>query len=331
MAVPITFACGLYDRTLALATGEVKADGIDLNYLAIDHPREIFDRMTDAQEFDASEMSSSDYARHVAHGGCPFVRPASVRVTRVPPRPHCDQPQARARAEGPCRQAHWRAALRHDPPRSSCAASCSTTTASISPACSGSRADINDLKPHGLPSKLPLARPVAIETNSSGRCLSDLLEAGEIAATIGSALPKAVGRNPDVVRLFPDFREREKDYYTNAQRSSPIMHLVVLRRDVYERHPFMASSLYNAFNEAKARAAEKMRMQGVLRYMLPWMLAEIEDMDKVFGGDPWPYGIEANRATLEAMVQYLADQALIAAPFPIEKLFAPLFGQAAKG
>jgi 4,5-dihydroxyphthalate decarboxylase len=109
------------------------------------------------------------------------------------------------------------------------------------------------------------------------------------------------------------------------------MHLVVLRRDVYERHPFIASSLYNAFNEAKALAAEKMRMQGVLRYMLPWMLAEIEDMDKVFGGEPWPYGIEANRATLEAMVQYLADQALIEAPFPIEKLFAPLFGQAAKG
>jgi 4,5-dihydroxyphthalate decarboxylase len=153
---------------------------------------------------------------------------------------------------------------------------------------------------------------------------------GEIAATIGSALPKAVGRNPDVVRLFPDYREREKDYYRRT-KIFPIMHLVVLRRDVYERHPFIASSLYNAFNAAKARAAEKMRMQGVLRYMLPWMLAEIEEMDAVFSGDPWPYGIEANRATLEAMVRYLADQALIAAPLPIENLFAPVFGQAAKG
>ena len=81
-AVPITFACGLYDRTLPLYTGEVKADGIDLNYLAIDHPREIFDRMQTAQEFDASEMSSSDFARHVAHGDCPFVA-LPVFVSRV--------------------------------------------------------------------------------------------------------------------------------------------------------------------------------------------------------------------------------------------------------
>ena len=109
------------------------------------------------------------------------------------------------------------------------------------------------------------------------------------------------------------------------------MHLVVLRREFYERHPFVATSLYNAFCEAKTRAAEKMRLQGVLRYMLPWMHAEIEEMDRVFGTDPWPYGIDGNRPTLEAMVQYLADQALIKAPVPIEHLFVPIFGQPAKG
>jgi hypothetical protein len=133
-----------------------------------------------------------------------------------------------------------------------------------------------------------------------------------------------------VTRLFPDYREREKDYYRRT-KIFPIMHLVVLRRDVYERHPFIASSLYNAFNEAKARAAEKMRMQGVLRYMLPWMLAEIEEMDTVFGGDAWPYGIEANRATLEAMVQYLADQALTPRRFRSRNCSPPCSGCAAKG
>jgi 4,5-dihydroxyphthalate decarboxylase len=333
MAVPITFACGLYDRTLALLTGDVKADGIDLNYLAIDRPREIFDRMSDAQEFDASEMSSSDYARQVshslAHAGCPFValpvfvsrvfRHGHIAINRKLVREPKDLAGKRIGVPlyGMTAAIFIRGLLQHDH---------GVDLSGVQWVEGG----LNDLKPHGLPSKVPLARPVAIETNASGRCLNDLLEAGEIAATIGSALPKAVGRNPDVVRLFPDYREREKDYYRRT-KVFPIMHLVVLRRDVYERHPFIASSLYNAFNEAKARAAEKMRMQGVLRYMLPWMLAEIEEMDKVFGGDPWPYGIEANRATLEAMVQYLADQGLIAAPFPIEKLFAPVFGQAAKG
>ena len=70
------------------------------------------------------------------------------------------------------------------------------------------------------------------------------------------------------------------------------MHLVVIRRDVYEKHPFVATSLYNAFCDAKAIAAKKMRDLGTLRYMLPWMAAEIEEIDEVFGGDPWPYGIE---------------------------------------
>src|ERR1700693_1768018 len=71
--VQITFACGLYDRMLPLYTKEVRPDGIDLNFLPIDSPREIFDRMSGAQEFDASEMSSSEFiARHVA-GDCPFV------------------------------------------------------------------------------------------------------------------------------------------------------------------------------------------------------------------------------------------------------------------
>jgi 4,5-dihydroxyphthalate decarboxylase len=71
-----------------------------------------------------------------------------------------------------------------------------------------------------------------------------------------------------------------------------------------------------------------MRYPGTLRYMLPWMRAEIAEIDEVFGGDPWPYGIEPNRATLEALVQYLAEQGLIAAPVPVEKLFVPTFGLA---
>src|SRR5579862_2230267 len=71
--LPITFACGLYDRMLPLYTKEVQAEGIDLNFLAIDSPREIFDRMSGALEFDAAEMSSSEYVARFAAGDCPFV------------------------------------------------------------------------------------------------------------------------------------------------------------------------------------------------------------------------------------------------------------------
>jgi 4,5-dihydroxyphthalate decarboxylase len=323
----MTFACGLYDRMLPLYTGDVKADGIDLNFLAIDHPREIFDRMANHLEFDAAEMSSSDFFRHMAHGGCPMaaipVFPSRVfrhgyiavdrRVIREP------KDLAGKRIGVPLyamtAAIFIRGLLQHD---------FGVDFSGVTWVEGG----MNDTKPHGAPSTIPLARPVKLELHSSAMSLSDRLESGDIAAVIGSGMPKALKTNPNVVRLFPDYREREKDYYRRT-KIFPVMHLVVFRRDFYEQNPFAATSLYNACCEAKAIAHKKMRELGTLRYMLPWMAAELEEIDQVFGGDPWPYGIEANRPSLEALVQYLADQGLINAPVPVEPLFVPIYGQEA--
>jgi 4,5-dihydroxyphthalate decarboxylase len=100
-----------------------------------------------------------------------------------------------------------------------------------------------------------------------------------------------------------------------------------MRRDTYEKNPFIATSLYRAMNEAKNIALAKMRDTGTLRYMLPGMTAELDEIDAVFDGDPWPYGIEPNRPTLEALVRYLAEQGMIKAPIPIDELFVPVYGQ----
>jgi 4,5-dihydroxyphthalate decarboxylase len=113
------------------------------------------------------------------------------------------------------------------------------------------------------------------------------------------------------------------------------MHLVALRRDVHERHPFAATSLFNAFNKSKALARERMRFVGALRYMLPWLPADLDEIDEVFGGDPWPYGVEPNRRTLEALVRCLVDQSMIARPVAVDDLFLPVrgegFGRGASG
>jgi 4,5-dihydroxyphthalate decarboxylase len=178
---------------------------------------------------------------------------------------------------------------------------------------------------YGNPSVMPMLKPVNIKPNQSGKSLSELLAAGEIAAIIGSTLPNTLKRHPDVVRLIPDYRAAEKDYVKRT-RIFPIMHTVVIRKDVYERHPFVATSLYEAFCKAKDIAREKMRYAGTLRYMLPWLQDDVEEIDAVFGGDSWPYGVEPNRPTLEALVQYMAEQALIADKIPIEKLFVPTHG-----
>ncbi len=125
--------------------------------------------------------------------------------------------------------------------------------------------------------------------------------------------------------MFPDFHKVELDYFRRT-RIFPIMHLVAMRRDVYERYPFVATSLYQAMERAKNIALVKMRDTGALRYMLPGMTAEIDTIDEVFGGDPWPYGIEPNRPTLEALVRYLAEQSLIKGSIPVQDLFVPIYG-----
>jgi 4,5-dihydroxyphthalate decarboxylase len=322
----MTFACGLYDRMLALYTGEVKPDGIDLNFLAIDDPRQIFDRMGKNLEFDACEMSSSEViSRHAAgrrelvalpvfpsrvfrHGFITVNRDA-VKTPKDLEGKRIGTPlytqTAALFARGVLKDeygvdlsgAHWVQGATNSP------------------------------ESHGNPAAPPLLKPVSIEQNTSGRSLSELLERGDIQAIIGSGLPDSLRSHPDKVqRLFPDFHARELDYFRRT-RIFPIMHLVAIKRDVYEANPFIATSLYKAMTEAKDLALEKMRDVGALRYMLPGMAAELDEIDRTFGGDPWPYGIEPNRPTLEALVRYMAEQSLIKAPIPVDELFVPIYGQ----
>jgi 4,5-dihydroxyphthalate decarboxylase len=323
--VSITFACGLYDRMLALYTGEVKPEGIDLNFLAIDDPRQIFDRMGKNLEFDACEMSSSEvFSRHAAGRREMVALPVfPSRVFR-----HGFITVNRKAVKTP-----------KDLEGKRIGVPLYTQTAALfirgllkdeyGVDLSGVhwvQGATNGAESHGNPAAPPLLEPVSIEQNRSGRSLSELLERGDIQAIIGSGLPDSLRTNPDVQRLFPDFHAVELDYYRRT-RIFPIMHLVAIRRDVYEKHPFIATSLYKAMSEAKDIALTKMRNVGALRYMLPGMTAELDEIDDTFGGDPWPYGIEPNRPTLEALVRYMAEQSLIKAPIPVDDLFVPIYGQ----
>jgi 4,5-dihydroxyphthalate decarboxylase len=184
---------------------------------------------------------------------------------------------------------------------------------------------MDTLGAHGSPTVLPLLKPVDIEINRSNHSLSELLERGEIDAIIGATVPKSLGTNPDIARLFPDYDRVEVEYFRNTG-IHPIIHLVAIRRDVYESQPFIAKNLYQAFCDAKALALQQMRFSGALRYMLPWLMKSIDQIDEVFGGDPWPYGVEANRPTLEALISYLADHSIIPSPSPVtvDDLFVPV-------
>jgi 4,5-dihydroxyphthalate decarboxylase len=323
--LPMTFACGVYDRMYALYTGEVQPEGIDLNFIEVGHPRELFDRMVGRLEFDASEMSSSEYITRYAAGKCPFVaipvfasrmfRHGFIAVDKRAIKKPSDLAGKRIGVQlYTMTAAIWiRGLLQRE---------CGVDLSKVE----WVEGAIEAPTPHGKPTVLPPLKPVSIVANTSGKSLSKLLEDGEIQAIIGADLPPAFGKNPNIGRLFPNFREAEKEYFRRT-KIFPIMHLIVLQRGFHEKHPFVASSLYNAFCESKARAFKKMRYLGALRYMLPWLPAELDEIDEVFGGDPWPYGLEPNRPTLEALVQFLVDQSLIADKVPVDDLFVGVHSQ----
>jgi 4,5-dihydroxyphthalate decarboxylase len=320
--LPLTFACGLYDRMQALYTGEVQVEGVDLNFLVDDNPRNIFDRMAAGLEFDVAEFSSSEYVSRFVAGQCPFVA-IPVFASRVFRHSFIF-----------INKKHIKSPKDLEGKRIGVPVYTMTAAIFIRGLLSDEHGidfsknewvegDINSAKLHGNPTILPTARKMAISANKSGKSLSQMLEDGELQAIIGTGTPEAFGRNPDIVRLYPDYRAAEMDYYKRT-KIFPIMHTVVIRRDVHERNSFLASALYHAFEQSRQLALQKMKYRGTLRYMLPWMTAELDDINAVFGGDPWPYGVEANRPTLSALVRYLEEQGVVAKAPRVDDLFVPL-------
>jgi 4,5-dihydroxyphthalate decarboxylase len=322
--VSLTFACGPYDRTLALEKGDVRAAGIDLNFITVDHPRDVFDRMAGGHEFDACEMSASEYICQYAAGERHFsaipVFPSrafrhsfiAVNSTRIKKPTDLNGKKIGVQLYTMTAAVWIRGLLQQD------GVDLSTVT--------WIEGAMEKPGPHGKPSAKPLLRPVQRVPNESGKSLSKLLEDGEIDATIGADPPLCLGKVSHVQRLYPNFREAEKQYYRDTG-IFPIMHLVAIKRSVCEKWPFVPTSLFNALNESKEIGLRQMKFLAALRYMLPWLPDDLDEIEDVFGGDLWPYGIDANRKTLEALVHFLHDQGMISRVIPVEELFSPVHGQ----
>jgi 4,5-dihydroxyphthalate decarboxylase len=150
-----------------------------------------------------------------------------------------------------------------------------------------------------------------------------MLVTGEIDALYTPRTPRPFGqRHPGVRRLFTDPRPREEQYYA-ATGIFPIMHVVVLRRDVYEARPWLAQSLYKAFEEARQAASRRMAETAASRYMLPWLYAEAERSRQLMGEDFWSYGLAGNEAALGVFLRYSFDQGLARRMLDPAELFAP--------
>jgi 4,5-dihydroxyphthalate decarboxylase len=168
-------------------------------------------------------------------------------------------------------------------------------------------------------------KKITIQEIPEGQTLSEMLESGDLHAMIGARVPGCLDKSDRVQRLFPNYRELERQYYRDTG-IFPIMHTVVMKEDVHQANPWVAQSMYKALVESKRVCLGEMRFSGAMRYTLPWLYDDLDEMDEVFGGDPWPYGVESNRKNLETLQRYLIDQGFAKEARPLEELFTPVVG-----
>lgn len=321
-AVPVTLACGPYDRMEALQRRLVQPEGVDLTYVPVQSPPELFARMIKRASFDVSEMSMSLYTQLRSRGEFPFIglpvfpsrvfRHGYVFVHRDA---GIESPADLDGKRVGVQEYHQTAGVWI---RGILASEYGLDLSSIRWFEGGVNAprapDVLDLRPQG---------ELDIRFIGHDVCLNDLLDAGEIDAYLGARKPDSYATSPAVERLFPNYREVERDFY---QRTGifPMMHTIVFREELIEQHPWLLESMFKAFESSKQWCLEQMRFSGTSRYTIPWLQADLEEVDEVFGGDPFPYGLEANRVAIEAFIGYLVDQGFLPDRVAAEDLFPPL-------
>lgn len=316
----LTMACWNYDRTRGLLEGRIRPDGIELNYLALP-VEETFFRMLRHREFDVAEMSLSSYVVSLSRPERPFVA-IPVFPSRF--------------FRHSCIFVNAGSGIRE--PKDLVGKKIGTPEYQMTAAVwiRGILADeygvaVNSVTYYtggeeepGRPEKLALDLPPDIRIVRIGpdQTLSSMLASGDIDALYTARTPSSF-RSGDgrVKRLFERFQPVERDYFGRT-RIFPIMHTVAIRREVYERNPWIAQSLTKAFRAAQKETYEDLSQTAALKAMLPWLIAHVEETRREMGDDFWPYGFEQNRDTLATFLRYAHEQGLAKQRLEPEQLFA---------
>ena len=320
MPLPLTLACSHYDRTEGLRDGSVRVEGVDLTY--VDLPvDEIFFRMARFGEFDAAEMSLSSYVLGMNEGS-PFV---AIPV----------YPSRAFRHNG----IYVNSAAGIDDPGALAGATVGIAEYQLTanvwirgileehygvPA-SAPRYRTGGLHSPGREERMRVELPADVQVSPIGpdQTLAQMLADGEIDALYSPRTPRPLlDGDPRVRRLFTDVRGEEERYHATTG-VFPIMHVVVLRRDVYERNRWLARSLFKAFEQGRRQVLDTIEETATLRCMLPWLAEEVARTKELLGADYWPYGLEGNETTLRTFLRYSHAQGLARREYDPAELFAP--------
>jgi 4,5-dihydroxyphthalate decarboxylase len=177
----------------------------------------------------------------------------------------------------------------------------------------------------GRTEKLAISLPpeIRLESIPPDKTLSHMLRDGEIDAVYSPRMPSSfTPGSGNVRRLFEDYETVEKEYYKRT-KIFPIMHTVVIRREIYEKHPWVAQSLYKAFVYAQREAYQDLYETAALKFMLPWLIRHAEDTRDLMGPDFWSYGVEPNVHVLNTFLRYSFEQGLAKRLLTPQDLFVP--------
>ena len=314
MGRQITLACGAYDRTQALIDGTVKPEGLELNWLVLPH-YELWTRMLNFYEFEASELSLSSYIIARTQGKPLIAIPVfPARAFRhsyifVNAKSGIREPgdlmgKRVALAEFQQTATVWvRGILQHE-----------------------YGVSLEKIKWYVWEQpRMQIEMPTRYEVHEipKGIAPDRLLIEGELDAMICASLfPSLRDGHPNVRRLFQDYKAVESAYYKRTG-IFPIMHTVALREKLWKESPWIATSLFKAFQKAKELAYERINDVSPYKISLVWFREVVAEQRNIVGDDPWPYGLSKNRKTVEQLMEYLYEQGLIRDKPPVEQLFAP--------
>ena len=324
----IRIACARYDHVRPLFEGSVQIEGFDARFESgSSDVSEIFERMVRGREFDASELGLTFYLRTLELDDPPFIalpifparlfRHSAIFINTAS---GIEKPEDLAgKTIGEF------GIYGHDAgvwPKGVLADEYGVTPDQCRWIIGG--AD-HPMAPFDF---VPTLHPANVDVKPAppGQALGPMLEAGEIDAFISALVPQCISNgSPKVARLFPDYESVERDCFARTG-IFPMMHTFVVRREVLAAHPGLAQALYRGFCDSKERVMNEFR-QGQIQQnadvMIPWFNNLFEKNSQLFADDWWPYGVEANRVTLDAYLRHFFEQGLSKRLWKCEEIFVP--------
>ncbi|HEX3517188.1 MAG TPA: hypothetical protein VHT26_24620 [Trebonia sp.] len=320
MTLKLTMAMSDYDHVADLATGRVVAEGIELS--ALNFPvEEIFYRFIHYREWHVTELSFAKYVAMRAAG--------DESITGIPVFPSrvCRHSSIYVRPGGPIHEpADLRGARIGIPEWAQTAAVYSRSLLMHEwdiplSEVSWFQAGVNQ---PGRKEKVALNLPEGVTlTPVPDRSLDEMLHSGDLDAVFSAHPPGSFERGePGITRLFADYEPVEREYVARTG-IFPIMHVVGIRSDVLAENPWVARNLLTAFEQARDATLHRLAEMTASRIPVPWMSNRLAEMRQLIGDNPWPYGVEPNRVTLEAFNRYAHEQGVAARRLTAEELFAP--------